>query len=164
MHGAGLSAVLARAACFVGLWLVLAGPDIADLPAILIAAGAATWASLRLLPPQGFRLAPVAATVLALRFIRQSMVAGVDVSWRALMPRMTLRPGLVEWRPVLPPGQRRNAFCSLMSLLPGSLPAGPDEAGAIVIHCLDVTQPVAQQMTAEEALFIRATGGGHQDG
>ena len=45
-----------------------------------------------------------------------------------------------------------------MSLLPGSLPAWQHEDGKITIHCLDVDQPIAEQMAEEEKLFVRALG------
>jgi multicomponent Na+:H+ antiporter subunit E len=45
-----------------------------------------------------------------------------------------------------------------MGLLPGSLPAWQDGDGKIIIHCLDVNQPVAAQMAEEEKLFVRALG------
>jgi multicomponent Na+:H+ antiporter subunit E len=57
-----------------------------------------------------------------------------------------------------------DAFCALTSLAPGTLPAGPDKSGAIVVHCLDVGQPVASHLAADEDLFIRAMGHGHDDG
>jgi hypothetical protein len=38
------------------------------------------------------------------------------------------------------------------------LPAGSDENGALLVHCLDVGQPVAANLAREEALFSRAIG------
>src|SRR5262249_35706163 len=81
---APMGAILARAGGFLALWLVLAGVDRADLPAAAVAVGGATWASLRLLPPQPWHLQPLALLGLVVRFLRQSVVAGVDVAWRAL--------------------------------------------------------------------------------
>jgi multicomponent Na+:H+ antiporter subunit E len=131
----------------------------ADLPVGLAAVVGATWTSLRLLPPRGsrFRLAPLAA--LAASFLRQSVVSGTDVAWRALNPTLRLRPGLVACPLRLPPGGERSAFCALSSLMPGTLPTGTDEHGALLVHCLDVGQPVAANLKAEERLFIRAVGG-----
>ncbi len=71
---------------------------------------------------------------------------------------MPLQPGLVTYEVRLPPGPVRNAFLTLMSLLPGSLPAWREAGGQITIHCLDVGQPVAVQMAEEEKLFVRALG------
>jgi multicomponent Na+:H+ antiporter subunit E len=142
-------------AAFLGLWLVLAGADPSDLPVGIAAAVAATWTSLRLMPPGGSRPSPVALAGLALRFLYQSIVAGADVARRALDPRLPLHPGFVAYPVGFPPGPARNAFATLTSLLPGTVPAG-DEDGKLVYHCLDVDQPVMSQLAAEEAALARA--------
>src|SRR5262247_330930 len=151
----GATAVIARAAWFLGLWLVLAGADLADLPAAALAVVAATWTSLRLLPPGGSRRSPIAVARLAVRFLYQSVVAGLDVARRALDPRLPLRPGFVAYPVRFPPGTARNAFTTLTSLLPGTVPAG-EEGGDLLYHCLDVDQPVVSQLAAEEAALSRA--------
>ena len=153
-----------RAVGFFVLWMVVAGGDLADLAVGAVAALAATWASLRLLPPGGSRVRPAALARLALGFLRQSVVAGVDVARRALDPRLPLHPGFVVYPVGLPPGPARNMFTALMSLLPGSVPTGSVENGGLLIHCLDVEQPVARQLAAEEALFARVIGGSDSDG
>jgi multicomponent Na+:H+ antiporter subunit E len=158
----GLAAIW-RLAMFFALWLILVGADPADLPAGIVAIVAATWTSLCLLRPGTSRPSPAALARLALRFVRQSIVAGADVAWRALDPRLPLRPGFIIYPTRLPPGPALNAFCTLTSLAPGTLPAGPDDGGAIVIHCLDVGQPIAAHLAADERLFTRALGG-HDDG
>jgi multicomponent Na+:H+ antiporter subunit E len=159
-----MTPVITRAACFFGFWLILTGLDPGDAPAGLAAAAIATWTSLRLLPAGDWRLRPIAAARFVLRFLHQSVAAGVDVAWRALDPRAPLRPGFIVYRPRLPPGPARNAFCTITSLLPGSLPSGTDATGAIVVHCLDASQPVAAQMAAEEARLIDAFGARLSDG
>jgi multicomponent Na+:H+ antiporter subunit E len=55
-------------------------------------------------------------------------------------------------------------FTTLMSSLPGTVPTGSDEKGGLLIHCLDVVQPVVAQLAVEEALFVRAVGGNRRDG
>lgn len=154
---------LARAASFLGLWLVLSGFTPVGFLVGMLAALTATWVSLRLLPPGPWRLRPIAASWLVLRFLRQSISAGVDVAWRALDPRLPLRTGFVIYRTRLPPGAVRDAFCTMTSLLPGTLPCGHDGAGNLVIHCLDVAQPVAEQLAAEETLLVQALGGVRRD-
>ena len=141
-----------------GFWLILSEFSAVDLLVGALAALMATVVSRRLLPPGPWTLRPVVLAGLAVRFLRQSIWAGIDVAWRALDPRLPLRPGFVNYRPQLPPGPARNAFLTMMSLLPGTLPCGPDEEGALAIHCLDVSQPVVEQLTAEEAAFSRAVG------
>jgi len=153
--GGGVLALISRAAWFFGVWLVLAGVDLADLPAAAVAVVAATWTSLRLLPPGGARRSPLALARLALRFLYQSIVAGLDVARRALDPRLPLHPGFVTYPTGFAPGTARNVFTTLTSLLPGTVPAG-DEGGNLLYHCLDVDQPVVSQLAAEEAALSRA--------
>jgi multicomponent Na+:H+ antiporter subunit E len=148
--------LLARATGFLGFWLILSEFSAVDLLVGALAALMAAWVSRRLLPPGPWTLRPVVLAGLAVRFLRQSIWAGIDVAWRALDPRLLLRPGFVSYRPQLPPGPARNAFLTMMSLLPGTLPCGPDEEGALAIHCLDVSQPVVEQLTVEETMFSRA--------
>jgi len=155
-YGLPRSAV-SRAAWFVALWLVIAGAEPADLPVGAVAAAAATWTSLLLLPPGGARSSPIAIARLALRFLYESIIAGADVARRALDPRLPLRPGFVTYPVRFPPGATRNVFTTLTSLLPGTVPIG-EESGELVYHCLDVDQPVISQLAAEEAALSRALG------
>jgi multicomponent Na+:H+ antiporter subunit E len=99
----------------------------------------------------------------ALRFFRQSVIAGLDVAWRALDPRMPLQPGFITYRTQLPQGRTLYTFYTVSSLLPGTLPTGTDASGSTAIHCLDVTQPIARQLAEEEALFAEALGEGRSD-
>ncbi len=158
------SAALIRATGFLVLWLVLAGFSPGDLPAAVVAVAGATWTSLRLLPPGGSRLSPLGIARLALRFPRQSLTAGIDVARRAFDPRLPLRPGFVTVSPRLPPGTQRDAFCAFASLLPGTLPVDANDDGTLLIHCLDIGQPVAAQMAADEDVFARALGGWPDNG
>jgi len=95
---------------------------------------------------------------LALRFAWKSVVAGWDIARRALDPRLPVRPGFVVYRVGFARGPVRNLFTTLTSLLPGSVPAGED-GDALLYHCLDVEQPVAAQLAAEEAVLSRALVG-----
>src|SRR5262249_23113713 len=147
-----------RAAGFFGFWLILSEFSAADLLVGVLAALMATSASLRLLPPAQRTFRPVVQAGLAARFLQQSIWAGIDVAWRALDPRLPLLPGFVSYRPNLPPGRSRNTFLIMTSLLPGTLPCGPDEEGGLAVHCLDVSQPVVEQLTVGEAAVSRAVG------
>jgi multicomponent Na+:H+ antiporter subunit E len=140
------------------LWLVLSGAEPTGLPAGTVAVIAATWASLKLLPSGTWRLAPAALLRALARFLHQSIVAGADVAWRALDPRLPLRPGFVTCSVRVAPGAARSAVCAVASLLPGTLPAGVNERGALLIHCLDTDQPVAAQFTEDEAMLMTAAG------
>src|SRR5215475_6359729 len=150
---------IVRTVAFFGFWLVLTDAAAADLAAGIAAAIAAAWASLRLMPPQNWDMRPLRVVGLVLRFFCQTAIAGIDVAWRALDPRLPLRPGIVTYRPLLPPGIKRDTFLTIMSLMPGTLPSGAIDDGGIAIHCLDVTQPVAEQLATEESRFVHALGG-----
>ncbi|HEX9168312.1 MAG TPA: Na+/H+ antiporter subunit E [Roseiarcus sp.] len=152
-------AAASRAVLFLVFWLMISGWEPADLPVGLAAVAAATWTSLRLLPPGGSRLRPSSLAWLTANFLRQSIVSGTDVAWRALNPKLPLEPGFVACPLRVPSGGERSAFCALSSLMPGTLPTGNDETGALLVHCLDIGQPVAANLAAEERLFIRAVGG-----
>ena len=75
-----------RAAGFMGFWLILTGADSGDLVVGLLAAGAATWLSLRLMQAGHWHLNPVRFAGLTLHFLYQSISAGFDVAMRALKP------------------------------------------------------------------------------
>ena len=148
---------LLRVAAFLALWTILCGTSSADLVLGTLVALLATWTSLRLLPPGQRRLRPIALTQLVLRFLRQSVGAGIDVAWRALHPRLPLHPGFVTYPVRFAPGTTRNVFTALTSLLPGTVPAG-DGRGGLLYHCLDTDQPVVSQLAAEEAALRRVFG------
>jgi multicomponent Na+:H+ antiporter subunit E len=145
---------LLRAALFFGFWLAISGWKAADLPVGLAATAAATWASLALMPPTGGRLRPGALAGLVGHFLRGSVLAGFDVARRALGRELDLNPGLVRATLRLPPGNARNAFCAMASLAPGTLPVGID-GDTLILHCLDVSQPVARDLAELETLFMR---------
>ena len=137
--------------------LVAAGFILLTVAVGLAAVAAATWTSLILLPPEGGRLRLGALFALAVSFVRGSAMSGFDVARRALRRELDLRPGFVTAPLRLPPGNARNAFSALASLMPGTLPVGMDE-DSLLIHGLDVAQPIAEDLAREEALFMRALG------
>lgn len=147
---------LARGAWYFGLWLVLL-PSVkpSDLTLGLAIAAAAAGVSLRLLPRSAGRLNFGALLALLPHFAWESVLAGVDVARRAFSRRMPLAPGFVDCPMAFPPGLARNTFASITSLLPGTVPAG-DGDETLVYHCLDVTQPVVEQLREEERLLARA--------
>jgi multicomponent Na+:H+ antiporter subunit E len=143
-----LADLLLRTAGYLLLWLVLVGGTENLLFGVATAVVAAAL-SLRLLPRGELRLRPVKLLAITLHFLWQSVRAGIDVAWRAFHPRLPLAPGIVIYRPELPPGTARTLFTSYTSLLPGTVPCG-DEDGTVVYHCLDMTQPNADLLAAEE--------------
>jgi multicomponent Na+:H+ antiporter subunit E len=154
---------LLRASAFFVVWVALIGWGAADLALGLASAAAASWLSLRLLPPRRGRMHWAALFRLVPHFLLQSVVAGVDVARRALDPRMPLRPGFVSFPLSFPPGPARNVFASWTSLLPGTLPVA-DDGESLLYHSLDVSQPIAAQLANEEALLAPLVRGARRDG
>lgn len=144
------SVLAARAAAFYALWIVLIGVAPADLAAGVLAAGAAAWVSVVLLPPSPRRRRWGNALALVPYFLWKSLVAGVDVARRALAPRVRVNPGFLAYPTRLPRGADRNAFATFTSLMPGTVPCA-DEDGSLIYHCLDGGAAVADELAADEA-------------
>lgn len=162
--GGRIGAGATRALLYFGLWIVV---DQSAKPANLVfgvlATIAATWASLKLLPPRSGRVRLGALLLLLPRFLWQSLVAGVDVARRAFASRPPLQPGFVDYRVGLSRGAARNAFGLIASLMPGSVPSGETD-DTIEFHCLDTRQPVADQLGAEERAYAKALEPGQRHG
>jgi multicomponent Na+:H+ antiporter subunit E len=158
------SAAMARMIGFFLLWLLLmpsAKP--ADLIFGAFTALTATAVSLRLYEPLSGRLHLGAFAGLLPHFIWQSILAGIDVAKRTFSPELRLQPGFVACPLALPEGLARNTFATVTSLMPGTMPCG-EEDGVLIYHCLDITQPVVEQLWAEEALLARAMTAGRKYG
>jgi len=163
-EGDPTSALAVRALLYFALWIVVdqsAKP--ANLVVGLLASAAATWASLKLLPPASGRVRLGLLLLLLPRFLWQSLLAGTDVARRAFAPRLRLQPGFVDYPVGLPRGSARNAFELIASLMPGSVASG-ETSGTITFHCLDTQQPVVEQLAAEERAYARALQPGPRDG
>lgn len=118
------------------------------------AAVAATWTSMHLLPPGKFRIRWLRLLLMLPRFLWHGLAAGVDIARRAFDPRLPLQPGYVAYRVKFQHSDVRNGFAAMTSLLPGTVPCA-DEGDALIYHCLDVTQPIAAQLAADEARLAR---------
>jgi multicomponent Na+:H+ antiporter subunit E len=147
---------LLRFAAFFGLWAVLIqSVTVPDTVFGACAAVTATWVSLRLLRPAMGSVRFARLLLLVPHFLWQSVRAGADVAVRALSPRVRLHPGLIQYPPDFPPGQSRNTFATITSLLPGTVPCAESDA-ELVYHCLDTTQPIVEQVRGEERRLSRA--------
>jgi multicomponent Na+:H+ antiporter subunit E len=151
------SVLLYRSVGYFALWLIIAGASPSDLPVGALSAMAAGWVSLRLLPPVP-ALSALGLARFIVRFLRQSILAGMDVAWRALDPALPLQPGFIVHRTAFAPGPGRSALCAVMSLQPGTLPVDSTPDGVLRFHCLDVGQPVVAQLAADEATFAGIAG------
>jgi multicomponent Na+:H+ antiporter subunit E len=156
------STAWARGSIYFGFWLVLLpSTKPGDLVIGALAAIGATWVSLRLLPPEAGRMRFNVLLALAPHFLWESVRAGIDVARRAFDPKLPLKPGFVNCPIGFPPGLARNTFATITSLLPGSVPVGDGDA-ALLYHCLDISQPVIEQLCEEERLLARALVAGER--
>jgi multicomponent Na+:H+ antiporter subunit E len=147
---------LVRGALYLALWFVLLpSAKLADVALGIAVAAAAAWVSVRLLPPGSGRVRLGALMLLLPHFLWESVRAGVDIARRALAPRVRVEPGFVSYPTRFPPSHARNTFSTVASLVPGTVPSG-DEGDALLVHCLDVTQPVIEQLGAEERRYAPA--------
>ena len=156
-------ALLVRGLGLLALWAVLMGPALKDLPVGVAASAAGVWAS-TVLWPVGGRLSLGGLIRFMLRFLPQSVVAGVDVARRAFARDPDLRPGFATCRSIVPGGLARDSACAVMSLQPGKLPVAVAADGALLIHCLDLREPIAEQVAADERAFCRILGAERRDG
>ena len=154
-----MPAVLARFGMLAVVWMILDGIHPGGLLIGLPAAALGAWISGRFFPPAGIRIRSIAALRLVLRCLWDGLAAGGDVALRALRPSLPLDPGVISVPCALPSSWAREALCALSGTIPGSLPAGDTPQGAVILHCLDRTQPAAAQWDALEQRLGRALGG-----
>jgi len=131
-----------------GIWLILTGADPKGLAFGAFAVPVAAWLSLRLLP--AWRPVRVWRLVLHLpSFLAGSVLGGLDVARRALVPQMPLDPGWVEAPARLSDGGRILMGAEL-SLMPGTLAAGM-HGDRLLVHLLDTGAGSDRAIPREEA-------------
>lgn len=71
-------------------------------------------------------------------FLKESVLGGIDVAWRALHPRTPIDPAFQRYRMTLPEGQPRTLLISSISMLPGTLSADlEDHNRTLIVHSLN---------------------------
>ena len=153
-----IRAAIGRMIGLLAVWLAISGTRLSGLAAGIIAATIATLVSLALHRPGARRVRFAPLTRLSLRLLADSVFAGSDVARRALDPRLPLKLGLVRYTMLLPPGPAQATFKMVTCLLPGTLSVGSTPDGTLLVHCLDVAQPVAQGLARNEELLLGALG------
>lgn len=147
---------LARGVAFFALWMVLMqSTKPADVAVGALAAFGATWLSLHLLAPAAGHLRFHRLLALLPHFLWESVRAGIDVARRAFALQPPLCTGFVDCPLEFPPGVARNTFATITSLMPGTVPADETDE-ALIYHCLDTAQPVAEALREEERLLASA--------
>lgn len=154
--------VFLRAALFALLWWILAAGRLDGWLLGGVAVAAATWASLRLMPPgaPGERRLRLAGLFGFLRFfLWNSLRGGLQVAGMALRGRAALQPQIVELSLTLPAGGARLLLANMLGLMPGTLSIALDEA-TLRLHALDTRLPVVAETRALEAAIAGLFGSG----
>lgn len=86
-----------------------------------------------------------------------SLKGGVDVAGRAFRPSLPLAPAMLDYSLRLPAGTARVFFANVVSLLPGTLSADIRDH-TLVVHVLDSTMPVFEQLQRLEVAVARLFG------
>ena len=112
-------AALYRAGIFSLLWWVLLEGAGGGLPVAALFVAAATVLSLILWPAREWAFHPAEVLTFIPWFLWNSLLAGIDVSWRAYHPRMPLNPGVIK---IDLNGSEQQAvvFSWTVSLIPGT--------------------------------------------
>jgi multicomponent Na+:H+ antiporter subunit E len=146
--------MLRRGFAFLALWVCLIGIGQMDLAVGVVAAAVAAWTSLSLWP-SGAGCSSASIPAYSARFVRQSIRAGIEVAKFAFARHVELKPGFTTYRTHLPPGMRREALCTIMSLQPGKMPVETAPDGTMRIHCLDMSHAAEAELSEDEATFLK---------
>ena len=141
---------------FALLWWIVsegAGSWAFGIPVILLAAATGRF----LHPARGIRLRPLALIRFLGFFLYESLRGGVDVSRRALSPRMPLAPALIEYRLRLPAGAPQVFLVDTLSLLPGTLSTDLRD-DVVCLHVLDAGMPIERELRRVEGYVAALFG------
>lgn len=150
-------ALVRRGILFALLWWVLAEGSRDGWLLGAIAVAAASWASLRLLPPHVPGVLLTRLPGFLAFFVWNSLRGGVQVAWLALRSRAKLRPAILELVLELPPGAPRILMVGTLGLMPGTLGVRLQD-DRLQLHVLDTGLPVAAEAAALQAHIARLFG------
>lgn len=148
-----------RLGVFAALWWVLTAGDVdswrVGVPGVLLAV-------LSSRPRRRGRIRLLGLAAFVPFFLWRSLVASVDVAWRALHPRMPIDPDLLDYRLRVPDGPGRLLFASAINLLPGTVSA-EIEGDRLRVHVIDRGQPqdaLLEDLELRVAAILEAAPGG----
>lgn len=152
-----MRAALQRGLLFAVLWWISVEGRQDAWAMGLFAALAASAASLALLPPGKYGIAPGGALGFFGFFVWQSARGGMQVAAIALRGRIDLRPTVVELSLALPPGLPCALMAGVIGLMPGTVGVSLAEE-RLRVHVLDERLPVAAGLRRLEAHIARMFG------
>ena len=111
--------------------------------------GIARW-----LQPQRYFWALAYVFVLAAYIIK----ANIEVAYRVLRPKLTIRPGILKLRTHLSRSASRTALCNSITLTPGTLTVDIHDDGVMMVHWIYVRsldeEEAARQVIGRFEWFI----------
>jgi len=84
-------------------------------------------------------------------FLYSVVVANLDVMYRALHPKMPIRPGIVKIKTKLKTDSGITALANSITLTPGTLVVDVTDDGYLYIHWINVTAEDVEQATKQIA-------------
>jgi multicomponent Na+:H+ antiporter subunit E len=141
MSAWSLRSALIRAAIIAFLWWAITEGDPEAWGFGVVAVGAATLASLALLPPAGLRWSFAGLVRFVAFFSVQTVMGSLDVSRRVFDPRLPIDPAFLEYQFRLSGEPPRVLFASVLSLLPGTISVDLRPDG-MTVHVIDSRLPV----------------------
>ena len=153
-----IQSILLRGLGFVVLWWILAEGRGDGWLLGGVAVVAATWTSVKLLPPvqQPIRLAGLIGFFGF--FLWNSLRGGIQVAGMALRGSAALQPQIIELPVTLPAGGARVLLVNALGLMPGTLSVDLDDNN-LRLHLLNDCQPVVAEKLAMEAAIANLFGG-----
>lgn len=152
-----VSMFVLRWATFLIGWWILTGGDASSLAYGAFAAGVAAATGLWLSPLARPVLRPLQAAAFVGPFLVQALRGALDVALKALHPGKRIEPGWVTF-PLSRPGGAVNAFLGgVISVLPGTLVAGP-EGDRMAVHVLHMPDFDPASLRAEEGRVLAIFG------
>jgi multicomponent Na+:H+ antiporter subunit E len=152
-----LRSVAWRGSAFALLWIALTGAATRGWWLGVLVVAAATAASLMMVPPGVYRWSPAKGLRFFIYFIGQSVRGGVDVSRRAMDPRMPIDPGLVRYTLRIRGETARVFMADVVSLLPGTVAAQRQDR-ELTVHALDQRLDIERILARLEAEVIELFG------
>lgn len=148
-------AILLQGLLFLMVWVVLTDGDMSSwwigVPAVLLA----MIAGVALIPPVPLVWHEVIRFIIF--FMVRSLMAGADVAWRALNPRMPIAPALIDYPLRISPGLPQVFMANTVSLLPGTLSADLVQS-VLKVHVLDKEKDFMAELESVERHVARMFG------
>lgn len=149
-----IPAFVLRGLSFAVLWWILAEGRLDGWLLGSVAVVAATWASLRLLPPATIPFRMIGFLGFLRFFLWNSVRGGIQVAVMALRGRAALQPGWVDLPIALPPGGARILLVNALGLMPGTVGVDMSDT-SLRLHVLDERLPVVAEARALERVIAR---------